>query len=100
MYSSNTKITYKVSPWLIWLSSLLMGVLASVPKIAERHFSTSEALVNSGVTFLFALFAWYYNIYTLPAYIAHDKNKGLSLFRLIRSLLLGLAVMFLLAYGQ
>ncbi|HMG08529.1 MAG TPA: histidine kinase [Mucilaginibacter sp.] len=77
-----------------------MGVLASVPKIAERHFSTSEALVNSGVTFLFALFAWYYNIYTLPAYIVHDKSKGLSLFRLMRSLLLGLAVMFLLAYVQ
>ncbi|MDN5284651.1 MAG: histidine kinase [Mucilaginibacter sp.] len=77
-----------------------MGILASIPKIAERQFNTGEALVNSGVTFLFSLFAWYYNIYTLPNIAARDKGKGFSIFRLVRSLLLGLAVMFLLAYGQ
>ena len=87
---------YRVSPGIIWLSSLLMGILASVPKIAERHFSVSEALVNSGITFLFALFVWYYNIYTFP----QTKNRQFSIFRLIRSLLLGIGVMFLLAYLQ
>jgi LytS/YehU family sensor histidine kinase len=73
-----------------------MGVLASVPKIAERHFSVSEALVNSGITFLFALFVWYYNIYTFP----QSKNRQFSTYRLVRSLLLGIGVMFLLAYLQ
>jgi two-component system LytT family sensor kinase len=77
-----------------------MGVLASVPKIAERHFSVSEALVNSGITFLFALFVWYFNIYTLPAYSANNKNREFSVFRLVQSLLLGIAVMFLLAWLQ
>src|SRR4051794_5767231 len=87
---------YRVSPGIIWFSSLLMGILASVPKIAERHFSVSEALVNSGITFLFALFVWYYNIYTFP----QTKNRQFSIFRLVRSLLLGIGVMFLLAYLQ
>jgi len=77
-----------------------MGVLASVPKIAERHFNTAEALANSGITFLFALFVWYYNIYTLPAYTLREKNKGFPLLRLLLSLLVGLGVMFILAYAQ
>ncbi|WP_373011728.1 sensor histidine kinase [Mucilaginibacter sp.] len=59
-----------------------------------------ETLVNSGVTFVFALFVWYYNIYTLPGYTTSYKNRGFSTFRLMRSLLIGLAVMFLLAYAQ
>ncbi|MFA6084591.1 MAG: histidine kinase [Mucilaginibacter sp.] len=77
-----------------------MGILVSVPKIAERHFNIMETLVNSGVTFVFALFVWYYNIYTLPGYTTSYKNRGFSTFRLMRSLLIGLAVMFLLAYAQ
>jgi LytS/YehU family sensor histidine kinase len=77
-----------------------MGVLASVPKIAEHHFNTAEAAANSGITFLFALFVWYYNIYTMPAYTPRDKIRGFSIFRLIISLLIGLGVMFILAYAQ
>jgi sensor histidine kinase YesM len=100
MHNSDNYKIQRISPAIIWLSSILMGVLASVPKIAEHHFNTAEAVVNSGITFLFALFVWYYNIYTLPAYISRDKTKGFSIFRLMLSLLIGLGVMFILAYAQ
>jgi two-component system, LytTR family, sensor kinase len=62
------KKTFKVSPWIIWCSSVFLGILASLPKMAERPFNAMEALVNSGITFLFSIFVWYYNIYTLPTY--------------------------------
>jgi two-component system, LytTR family, sensor kinase len=94
------KRTFKVSPVIIWLSSIFLGILASLPKIAEHHFNVKEAAVNSAITTIFALFVWYYNIYTLPTYSRRDIYKGISISRLLRSLLLGLAVMLLLAFGQ
>lgn len=95
-----SKKTFKVSPAIIWLSSLLLGVLASVPKIAERHFNIREALLNSSITFLFALFVWYYNIYTLPRYSSQEVKKGFSMYRLFSSLLIGMVVMYILAFCQ
>jgi sensor histidine kinase YesM len=100
MNNSNKKNAYKISPAIIWLSSLFMGALASIPKIAAQHFSILEALVNSGATFLFALFVWYYHIYTLRGYTPHHKIKRLPILPLIFSLLVGLVVMFMLAYGH
>jgi two-component system LytT family sensor kinase len=100
MHNSENYKIQRVSPAIIWSSSILMGVLASVPKIAERHFNTAEALVNSSITALFALFVWYYNIYTMPAYTSRDKARGFSILRLMLSLLIGLGVMFILAYVQ
>lgn len=94
------KKTFKVSPWIIWCSSLFLGILASLPKIAERPFNGMEALVNSGITFLFSIFVWYYNIYTLPTYSKRDINRGMSMSRLLISLVIGMAVMLLLAYCQ
>jgi two-component system, LytTR family, sensor kinase len=95
----NTK-TFKVSGKLIWLSSLFLGVLASVPKLAEHHFNLYETLVNSAVTFLFSLFVWYYNIITFPAYTSRKVSNDFSVIRLLRSLGVGIVVMFLLAYVQ
>ncbi|MCF6403044.1 histidine kinase [Chitinophaga filiformis] len=94
------KKPFKVSPWIIWCSSLFLGIIASVPKIAERPFNVAEALVNSGITFLFSIFVWYYNIYTLPTYSRRDINRGLSIPRLVASLVFGIGVMLLLAYIQ
>jgi sensor histidine kinase YesM len=94
------KKTFRVSPWIIWCSSLFLGIIASIPKIAERPFNLPEALVNSGLTFLFAIFVWYYNIYTLPTYSRRDINRGISVTRLLSSILIGMAVMLLLAYCQ
>jgi len=94
------KNTFRISAKIIWLSSLFLGVLASVPKIAERPFNLYEAIVNSFVTFLFSLFIWYYNVATLPAYSSRDMAGGISIMRLVKSMVFGIGVMFLLACIQ
>ncbi len=91
---------FKISNKIIWLSSFLLGVIISLPKIAERHFNPYEAIANSVITFLFALFVWYYNIITLPAYSSRDVAKGFSIIRLLKSLGVGIALMFILACIQ
>lgn len=91
---------FKISNKVIWLSSIFLGVLMAVPKIAERHFNIYETIANSAITFLFALFVWYYNVFTLPAYTSKDVAKGFSIKRLVISLALGISVMFLLACLQ
>ncbi|WP_420153301.1 sensor histidine kinase [Siphonobacter sp.] len=92
------KNVFKVSRRMIWLSSLLLSLLSSVPKIAERPFPLAEAVVNSMITLVFALFVWYYNLYSFP----DEKNRtiGFSVRHLVMSLLLGLVVMFVLACVQ
>lgn len=92
--------TFKISNKIIWLSSFFLGVLTSVPKIAEHHFNPYEALVDSTVTFLFAVFIWYYNILTLPAFSSKDIANGFSIVRLVKSLFFGIMVMFILACIQ
>jgi two-component system LytT family sensor kinase len=92
--------SFKISPAIIWGSSIFLGLLSSVPQIAERHFNPAEASVNSGITFLFALFVWYYNIYTLPSHYSKSGNSSFSYYRLLGSILLGLAVMLALASLQ
>jgi len=94
------KKTFEVSNRTIWLSSLFLGVLIAVPKIAEPHFNPYEAVVNSLITFLFSLFVWYYNIMTLPAYSSRDVASGFSFGRLVKSLALGIGVMLFLAWFQ
>lgn len=91
---------FRVSPWLIWLSSLALGLLSSVPKIAEQHINIHEALANSLITFLFALFVWYFNIYMLPKNFVKDDSKGLSTLRLLWNLVFGIAIMFALSSLQ
>lgn len=95
-----TRKTFKVSNKLIWLSSFFLGILTSVPKIAEHHFNLYEALVDSTVTFLFAVLIWYYNILTLPAYSSRDVANGFSIVRLVKGLFFGIVVMFILACIQ
>lgn len=94
------KKTFKISHKIIWLSSFFLGVLTSVPKIAEHHFNPYEALVDSTVTFLFAVLIWYYNILTLPAYSSRDVANGFSVMRLVKGLFFGIVVMFILACIQ
>ncbi|AXY72837.1 histidine kinase [Paraflavitalea soli] len=94
------KKPFKVPHKIIWLSSLFLGILTSVPKIAEHHFNLYEAIVDSSVTFLFAVFIWYYNLLTIPAYSSRDLAHGFSLKRLVKGLFLGIGVMFILASIQ
>jgi len=95
-----TRKTFKISNKVIWLSSFFLGLLTAIPKIAEHHFNPYEALVDSSVTFLFAVLIWYYNIYTLPAYTAKDAVNGFSTKRLLKGLFFGLILMFILACIQ
>ncbi|MBC7846364.1 MAG: histidine kinase [Flavobacterium sp.] len=91
---------FKVSLWLIWGSSLAIGLLSSIPKITELHLKPGEALVNSLITFLFAIFVWYLNIYMLPKNYKKNDSKGISTLRLLWNLLLGIGVMLALSYLQ
>ncbi|MEH6307703.1 histidine kinase [Olivibacter sp. CPCC 100613] len=92
--------TFRIPTKIIWLSSLFLGLLTAIPKMAEHHFHFYEALVDSSVTALFALIIWYYNIYTLPAYTTKSNASGFSTWRLFKGLLFGLVLMFLLACIQ
>jgi len=94
------KRAFKISGKIIWLSSFFLGILTSVPKIAEHHFNLCEALVDSTVTFLFAVFIWYYNILTLPVYSSREVAQGISIKRLVKGLFFGILVMFILASIQ
>lgn len=94
------KKPFKISHKIIWLSSLFLGVLTSIPKIAEHHFNLYEALVNTTVTFLFSVLIWYYNILTLPVYSSKDVAKGFSVIRLVKGVFFGIVVMFILACAQ
>lgn len=92
--------SFRISPGIIWISSIFLGLLASVPQIAERHFNAAEAAVNSAITATFALFVWYYNIYTLQGNPSKQHNRSFSYSRLLISLVLGLGVMLALAAIQ
>lgn len=92
------KTTFTVSNQIIWLSSLCLGILISVPKIAERHFNPYEALVDSTLTFVFALCMWYYNLRSLPTYTNRELVAYAPLIKhLIKGLLVGIVLMFVFA---
>ncbi|MDF2189853.1 histidine kinase [Paraflavitalea sp. CAU 1676] len=90
----------KISPALIWGSSLLLGLLSSVPQLASRHFNPAEAIVNAAITAAFALLMWYFNIYVISRRSNQPRKQSISYSRLMSSLLFGLVVMLVLAYIQ
>lgn len=90
----------KISPAVIWISSITIGLLSTVPQVAQQHFNTAEAVVNAALTSTFALLMWYVNIYMFEHRPETSGNKGISYSRLINTLLIGLAVMFALAWIQ
>jgi len=92
--------TFKISRKLVWISSISLGILTSIPKIAEHHFVLLEAIADACVTSSFALLIWYYNIRTFPAYAAKNMGSGLSTRRLLKGLFFGLILMFCLAELQ
>jgi two-component system LytT family sensor kinase len=94
------KKTFKVSAGIIWLSSIFLGVLTTVPKIAEKHFNVFEAITDALITSLFTLFVWYFNIYSLPKFSKHNTETGFSPPLLIRSIVVGVLVMFLMVGAQ
>ncbi len=92
--------SFKVSGSIIWLSSLFLGVIVSLPSLIQHQYNLYEVIANSLITFLFSLFVWYFNIYTLPVYTSKEIARGFAIYPLVRNLLVGVAVMFLLSYIQ
>ncbi|MET0467063.1 MAG: histidine kinase [Chitinophagaceae bacterium] len=92
--------TIKISPGIIWGSSVFIGLLSSVPQIAALHFNLLEAAVNAGITTAFALVMWYFNIFILARQPDGKTRQTISYSRLFKSLLFGMVVMFALAWIQ
>jgi two-component system, LytTR family, sensor kinase len=91
---------FRVSPRIIWISSVFMGVLASLPKILRLKVSLMEVLIDCTIAFLYSLYVWYYILYTLPRF--NNKMITTRFFgvRLVNSLLIGVAVMTVLVYAE
>lgn len=87
---------FTISPQLIWISSLCIGVLASVPKLLRLGLSLHEISVDISIASLFSLAVWYYNIYQLPRRQYRTKRFYFFNWRLARTLLLGIPTILLL----
>jgi sensor histidine kinase YesM len=97
--TSNKKV-FKVSARIIWFSSLFMCVLASIPKIRQLHITFTELMVDASVAFLYSLFVWYYNLYSLPKFTSQHITTSFFNRRLALSLILGIVLMILLVSGH
>lgn len=100
MYSSPVKAVFKVSPRIIWLSALFMGILASIPKILLMNISMYELAFDACIAFVFSLFIWYYNLYSLPKFSNEPIVSGFFNRRLVMTLLLGIIFMVLMVSGH
>jgi len=95
----------KISPAVIWTSSIILGVLSSVPQLASHSFNWKEAVVNAALTSGFAIIMWYVNLYFFDSYhkkISQRKisNKQISYSRLFITFGVGIVIMFVLAWLQ
>ncbi|UKB82171.1 sensor histidine kinase [Chryseobacterium sp. MEBOG06] len=89
----------KISQATIWISSLFLGILSSVPQLAYHEFNWKEALVNSSITAAFSVIMWYINIYMLNR-SARQRRQHISYSRLLVILAFGMVIMFGLAWIQ
>ncbi|MBK1897097.1 sensor histidine kinase [Chryseobacterium paridis] len=88
----------KISQAVIWVSSIVLGVLSSVPQLASHDFNLMEAIVNAAITSAFAIVMWYLNIFLLNR--TTKRRQGISYSRLLIILAMGMVVMFGLAWIQ
>ncbi|MDI3319458.1 sensor histidine kinase [Pinibacter soli] len=91
---------FTISNATIWISSIVLGLLSSVPQIAEHRFNAAEAAVNAALTATFSLLMWYFNLYMLSKPPGDTRKQSISYTKLIKSLLFGLVVMLGLAWIQ
>lgn len=94
------KTPFYISHKLIWISSISLGILTSIPKIVDHNFILSEGIADFGVTTGFALLIWYYNIYSIPAYTKKTGSKNVISPQLFIGLGVGLVLMFVLSSIQ
>lgn len=91
---------FQVSQRLVWGSSVLLAVLASIPKLFDTFSRPSDIVINSSITFLFSLFIWYYNIYSLPKFTTKRTSKNFVNGRLFVSVIFGIGFMVLLVVAH
>ncbi|MFZ4929248.1 sensor histidine kinase [Chryseobacterium sp. Mn2064] len=89
----------QISQAIIWISSVFLGILSSVPQLASHAFNWKEAVVNSAITAAFSVIMWYANIYMLNRY-AGKRTQHISYSRLLIILAFGMVIMFGLAWLQ
>jgi len=89
----------KISQAVIWISSVFLGILSSVPQLASHEFNWKEAIVNSVLTAVFSVIMWYLNIYMLNK-TAGKRNQHISYSKLMIILAFGMVIMFGLAWIQ
>ena len=85
---------------MIWISSIFLGLLSSVPQLASHQFNAAEAAVNAGLTATFAVVMWYFNIMMLDRRTDNARQQGISYSSLLSTLGFGLVVMLALAWIQ
>lgn len=90
----------KISPAVIWSSSVILGVLSSVPQLAQHSFNMAEAIVNAVLTSAFAIVMWYVNLFVFFWYDKKSPQRRISTRRLFVTFAIGLVVMFGLAWLQ
>lgn len=94
------KTSFKVSQRVIWLSSLALGIFASLPKFLDQNSRLSDLVINSSITVLFSVFIWYYNIYALPKFTSGRSTKSVLNLRLLLSVIIGMLVMVLIVIAH
>lgn len=101
-YTNMTRLKkgFQVSRRVIWLSSLSLGILASIPKLFEPGSMLGDIFINSSITFLFSIFIWYYNIYSLPKFTSRRTPKSFLNGRLFLSVIAGIVVMVVIVVAH
>lgn len=89
----------KISQSIIWISSIILGILSSIPQLASHSFNWKEALMNSAITAIFSIIMWYFNIYLLNSN-SKTENRQISYSKLLIVLVIGILVMLGLAWMQ
>ena len=94
------KNAFHVSARVIWLSSLALAILASIPKLFQHGSQPAEIIINSSITFFFSLFIWYFNIYSLPKFTSQRTTKNFLNAKLFLSVILGIVMMVVLVIAH
>ena len=89
-----------ISAWIIWTSSIVLGILSSVPQLAQHSFNWAEAVVNAVLTAGFAIVMWYVNLFVFAWYSKKSVKKRMSYSRLFVTFGVGIVIMFVLAWLQ
>lgn len=81
--------TFKISNLTIWVCSLFIGILASIPKIFRVHIAHAELAIDVAISTTFSAAMWYYHIFNLPKFRASNAPVRFASKHLAGALALG-----------